>query len=80
MRYESLPTRHEIAREAMAAILSQAENLGLIFRSSGGGPPKFNGYAVGRHGEKHVSAEEVIADLSVKAADAMLRRLSQVEK
>lgn len=55
----------------MQAIIER-EDLGLISKI-GSNPPSLNGWAKGEHGERAVSAEEVIAELAYKIARAMIK-------
>lgn len=57
------------ATAAMQAIV-QREDFNLIYKSRDN-PPALNGYSVGSHGERRVSAEKVIAELAYKIARAM---------
>lgn len=68
--------RERIATAVLAALVSR-EDLALVFISKGKGIPLPNGYAIGPHGERHESAEHVAADLAVKFADELIRRLQK---
>lgn len=62
--------RDHFAGLAMQALLANPE-LRFVFRPSND-MPRFNGYNVGPHGERHVNGEDALSSMSYRIADAML--------